>query len=116
VVFPRATQAVAAAVAIQGALAAEPWPEDGAVRVRIGVHAGEVEYDDRRISGITVLMGIRITGIAQPGEVFASHTVKELVAGSGITLTDRGTHILKGLLGEWRLFSPDLPQAGARTS
>ena len=155
VVFPRATQAVAAAVAIQCALAAEVWPEGGAVRVRIGlhtgepirtaegytgldgirgarirdaghgvqglgitvrvgIHAGEVEYDD--ISGITVLTGARITGAAQPGEVLVSNTVKDLVAGSGITFTDRGTHIFKGLPGEWRLFTPDVPEASTLTS
>jgi class 3 adenylate cyclase len=86
------------------------------ITVRVGIHAGEVEYDDRIISGITVFTGIRITGAAQPGEVLVSHTVKELVAGSGITFTDRGTHILKGLPGEWRLFTPDVPEASAPTS
>ena len=84
--------------------------------VRVGIHAGEVEYDDRTISGITVFTGVRITYIAQPGEVLVSNTVKELVAGSGIAFTDRGTHILKGLPGEWRLFAPELPEARASTS
>jgi class 3 adenylate cyclase len=84
--------------------------------VRVGIHAGEVESDDRTISGITVNTGSRITGAAQPGEVLVSHTVKELVAGSGITFTDRGTHILRGILGEWRLFTPDVPEASAPTS
>jgi class 3 adenylate cyclase len=41
-----------------------------------------------------------------PSEILVSHTVTELVAGSGITFRDRGTHILKGLPGEWRLFTP----------
>jgi hypothetical protein len=45
-----------------------------------------------------------------------SHTVKELVAGSGITFTDRGTYILKGLPGEWRLFAPDMPEASVPAS
>jgi class 3 adenylate cyclase len=84
------------------------------IAVRVGIHAGEVEYDD--ISGITVFTGVRITGVAQPGEVLVSHTVKELVAGSGITFMDRGTHILRGLPGEWRLFTPDVPEASASTS
>jgi class 3 adenylate cyclase len=83
--------------------------------VRVGIHAGEVEYDDRIISGITVFTGIRITGVAQPGEVLVSNTVKDLVAGSNITFTDRGTHILRGLPGEWRLFAPDVPEASAPT-
>jgi hypothetical protein len=45
-----------------------------------------------------------------------SNTVKELVAGSGITFTDRGTHCFRGLPGEWRLFTPDGPKASAPTS
>jgi class 3 adenylate cyclase len=86
------------------------------IAVRVGIHAGEVEYDDGTISGITVITGSRITGAAQPGEVLVSHTAKDLVAGSGITFTDRGTHIFKGLPGEWRLFTPDVPEASAPTS
>jgi class 3 adenylate cyclase len=84
--------------------------------VRVGIHAGEVEYDDRTISGLTVFTGLRITGAARPGEVLVSHTIKELVAGSGMTFTDRGAHILKGLPGEWRLFTPDVAKASAPTS
>jgi class 3 adenylate cyclase len=84
--------------------------------VRVVIHAGEVEYDDGTLGGITVNTGSRITGMAQPGEVLVSNPVKELVAGSGITFTDRGTHILRGLPGEWQLFTPDLPEARACTS
>ena len=68
------------------------------------------------MSGITVFTGVRIAAVAQPGEVLVSSTVKELVAGSGITFTDRGTHILKQLPGEWRLFTPDEPEVRASTS
>jgi hypothetical protein len=84
--------------------------------VRVGIHAGEVEYADGTLGGITVNTASRITGMAQPGEVLVSNPVKELVAGSGITFTDRGTHILRGLPGEWQLFAPDLPEASACTS
>jgi class 3 adenylate cyclase len=84
--------------------------------VKVGLHAGEVEYDDESISGITVHTGFRIMGAAQPGEVLVSNTVKELVAGSGLTFTDRGTHILRGLPGEWQLFTPEVPEASAPTS
>ena len=84
--------------------------------VRVGIHAGEVEYDDRTMSGITVFTAVRITGAAQPDEVLVSHTVKELSAGSGITFTDRGTHTFKGLPGEWRLFTPDVPEVRVSTS
>jgi class 3 adenylate cyclase len=74
------------------------------VAVKIGIHAGEVEATD--VSGITVVTCVRIRAIAQPGEVLVSSTVKELVTGSGITFTDRGTHAIKELPGEWRLFAP----------
>jgi class 3 adenylate cyclase len=84
------------------------------ITVKVGIHVGEVEYDD--ISGITVLTGARVTGAGQPGEVLVSYTIKELAAGSGITFTDRGTHIFKGLSGEWRLFTPDVPKASTPTS
>jgi class 3 adenylate cyclase len=81
--------------------------------VRVGIHAGEVEYDDTTMSGITVFTGVRIMAVARPGEVLVSSTVKELVAGSGITFTDRGTHTLKQLPGEWRLFAPDVAVANS---
>jgi len=84
--------------------------------VKIGIHAGEVEYDDQTMSGITVFTGVRITAVAKPGEVVVSHTVKELAAGSGITFTDRGTHTLKGFPGEWRLFTPDIDEAASTTA
>ena len=81
--------------------------------VRVGIHAGEVEYDDTTMSGITVFTGVRIMAVAQPGEVLVSSTVKELVAGSGVTFTDRGTHTLKQLPGEWRLFAPHVAVANS---
>jgi class 3 adenylate cyclase len=83
------------------------------IAVKVGIHAGEVEYDDRTMSGITVFTGVRITGVARPGEVLVSNTVKDLVAGSGIIFADRGTHSLRGLPGEWPLFSPDISTAVA---
>jgi class 3 adenylate cyclase len=107
-VFDSAAAAIRCGCAIRDAL------QGLGIAVKVGIHAGEVEYDD--ISGITVLTGARIMAIAQPGEVLVSHTVKDLVAGSGITFTERGTHVLKGLPGEWRLFTPDVPAASAPTS
>jgi class 3 adenylate cyclase len=83
--------------------------------VRVGIHAGEVEYDDQTIGGITLHTGSRIKGIAQPGEVLVSGTVRDLAAGSGIAFTDRGTHILKGLPGEWQLFRPEVVASRSAT-
>jgi class 3 adenylate cyclase len=105
-----------AAAAIRCGCAIRDAVQGLGMAVTIGIHAGEVEYDDRGISGITVFTGFKIMQAAQPGEVLVSSTVKELVAGSGITFTDRGTHILRGLPGEWRLFTPDFPEVGAPTS
>jgi len=85
------------------------------IPVRIGIHAGEVEYDDGAIGGITVNTGSRILGAAQPGEVLVSNTVKDLMAGSDITFKDRGTHVFKGIPGEWRLFTPDMLAVRALT-
>src|SRR6266571_8471925 len=86
------------------------------IEVKIGVHAGEVEHEGEDLIGITVHIGSRVTNLAGPGGVLVSSTVRDLMAGSGITFTDRGTHILRGIPGEWRLFTPDLPTARAPTS
>jgi class 3 adenylate cyclase len=105
-----------AAAAIRCGCAIRDAVQGLGIAVKVGIHAGEVEYDDRTMGGITVITGARITGAAQPGEVLVSNTIKELVTGSGITFTDRGTHIFKGLPGEWRLFTPDVPEASAPPS
>ena len=105
-----------AAAAIRCGCAIRDAVQGLGLAVRVGIHAGEVEYDDRNISGITVFTVVRIKEAAQPGEVLVSHTVKDLVAGSGITFTDRGTYVLRGIPGEWRLFTPDVPEAIASTS
>jgi class 3 adenylate cyclase len=73
--------------------------------IRAGVHAGEIEQRGANISGITVHIGSRVEALAAPGEVLATRTVKDLVAGSGITFADRGNHHLKGVPDEWQLFS-----------
>jgi class 3 adenylate cyclase len=56
------------------------------------------------IGGLAVHIGARVAALADPGEVLASSTVKDLVAGSGIVFEDRGAHPLKGIPGEWRVF------------
>jgi class 3 adenylate cyclase len=58
-----------------------------------------------KLSGIVVPVGARVAAVAQPGEVLVSSTVKDLVAGSGLEFEDRGTHQLKGVPGEWRLYA-----------
>jgi pimeloyl-ACP methyl ester carboxylesterase len=76
------------------------------IEITAGVHAGEVEVDpEGAIAGVAVHIGARVAGEAQPGEVLASSTVKDLVAGSGLEFEDRGVHELKGVPGEWRLYA-----------
>jgi class 3 adenylate cyclase len=58
-----------------------------------------------KVAGISVHTGVAVAAKAQPGEVLVSSTVKDLVAGSGIAFEDRGTHELKGIPGEWRLYA-----------
>lgn len=72
--------------------------------VRIGLHTGECEVMEEKISGIAVHIGARVLDLAAPGEILVTSTVKDLVAGSGLAFTDRGEFELKGVPGEWHLF------------
>ena len=73
--------------------------------IRIGLHTGECEVIDDKITGIAVHIGARVMSIASPNEILVTSTVKDLVAGSGIGFADRSLHALKGINGEWRLFA-----------
>ena len=75
------------------------------IEIRAGLHTGEVEVMGNDIGGIAVNIGARVGSAAGAGEVLVSRTVKDLVAGSGIDFTDRGTHTLKGVPGDWQLYS-----------
>ena len=74
------------------------------LQVRAGVHTGEVEQLDAKVTGIAVTIGARIAALAAPDEILVSGTVRDLVAGSGIAFTERGLEELTGVPGEWRLF------------
>jgi len=75
------------------------------VRVRSGLHTGECEVMGEDIGGLAVHIGARVGASAEPDEVLVSRTVTDLVAGSGICFEDRGTHTLKGVPGDWQLYS-----------
>lgn len=75
------------------------------VDVRSGVHTGEVELRGSDVGGIGVHIAARVMAEAGPGEVVVSSTVKDLVVGAAIDFEDRGSHALKGVPGEWRLFA-----------
>jgi class 3 adenylate cyclase len=75
------------------------------IEMRAGLHTGEVELAGEDIRGIAVHIAARVSALARPAEVLVSRTVTDLVAGSGITFSDRGEHELKGVTGTWRLFA-----------
>jgi class 3 adenylate cyclase len=56
------------------------------------------------VRGLAVHVGARVASLAGPGQVFATATVKDLVAGSGLIFEDRGEHGLKGIPDRWRLY------------
>lgn len=67
------------------------------LRIRAGIHTGEVECRGDEWSGLTIHIGARMVQMANPGEVIASSTVRELSAGSDLTFDDLGPHHVKGL-------------------
>jgi class 3 adenylate cyclase/pimeloyl-ACP methyl ester carboxylesterase len=76
---------------------------DLGVQVRVGIHTGELERTGHDVTGMAVHIGARIASLAGPGEVLVSSTVRDLVVGSGLTFTDRGSEQLKGVPGRWAL-------------
>jgi class 3 adenylate cyclase len=74
------------------------------IETRAGVHIGECELIDGKPGGLAVTIGARLLGSAGAREVIVSQTVKDLVAGSGFSFTDRGEHELKGVPELWRLY------------
>jgi class 3 adenylate cyclase len=97
--FDGPARAVQAAAAIRDALA----PLD--LEVRAGLHTGECEHVEGKVTGIAVSIGARVAALAGPGEVLVSSTVRDLVAGSGLRFEDRGEHELKGVPDRWRVFA-----------
>jgi class 3 adenylate cyclase len=87
------------------------------LEIRAGVHTGECERIGEKLGGVAVHVGARIAATANGGEVLASRTVRDLVAGSGLKFTDRGTHRLRGIDEPWQLFAvDDAPSSGAQLS
>jgi class 3 adenylate cyclase len=81
--------------------------EVGAIglEVRAGLHAGECVERGEDLAGVAVHIGARVAGLASPGEVLVTSTVRDLVTGSEIEFADRGVHALKGVPGEWQLLA-----------
>jgi class 3 adenylate cyclase len=98
--FPRAREAVAAAVAVQRAHAAHDWPGDGPVRVRIGLHTGEPSVAEEGYVGLDVVRAARICTSAQGGHVLLSETTRALLGSAlpqGVSVFPLGERHLKGI-------------------
>ena len=91
--------------AVRCALAVALAVKQLGIDVRAGVHTGECEVMGERVGGIAVHIGARIMAKAESGGVLVSATVKDLVAGSGIEFVDHGSHELRGVPGEWKLYA-----------
>lgn len=96
--FDGPARAIRCAVAITRSL------QSIGITSRVGLHTGECEVRDNRLRGIALNIASRVTDLAPPCGVLVSQTVRDLVAGSGLQFADRGSHSLKGLPDQWRLF------------
>ena len=106
VIFRSPVAAVVGAAAAQRALAAEPWPDDRSVRVRMGLHSGELEVTADGVVGYAINRTARIAAAGHGGQVLLSDTTRALVAGDlppGVSLRDLGEHRLKDLRAPERL-------------
>jgi pimeloyl-ACP methyl ester carboxylesterase len=97
--FDGPARAIRCATAIQEAV------RQLGLELRAGLHTGECELIDGKVGGIAVHIGARIAALAGPDEVVVSSTVKDLVAGSGLEFDEQETVVLKGIPGDWRLYS-----------
>lgn len=98
VVFDSATRAVRCGIAMTRAV--EPL----GIRIRVGVHTGEVEFLAEEIRGVAVHAAARVLSLAGAGEVVVSGPTRDLVEGSGLEFVDAGRHALKGLSGERQVY------------
>lgn len=114
-VFARATDAVAAACALQRALHAEPWPSPVVLRVRVGIHTGEAELRQGDYYGSAINRCARLRALAHGGQALLSQATWELVRDdlpNEIRLRDLGTHRLKDLQRleqVYQILHPELP-------
>jgi class 3 adenylate cyclase len=94
-----------AAKAVRAAAAMNPAVADLGIRVRAGIHTGEVAVVGGQARGVAVHAAARVAALAGPGEVLASGTTHDLLDGSGLSFESRGTHELRGLSGARPIFA-----------
>jgi predicted ATPase/class 3 adenylate cyclase len=105
VAFTSAAEAAAAAAAAQHALAAQGWPADGTIRVRMGLHTGEPTTTADGYVGLDMHRAARVAAAAHGAQVLLSQTTRDLLPErlEGLTFRDLGDHRLKDLTGPQRL-------------
>jgi class 3 adenylate cyclase len=99
--------------AVESARALSVAASELGVRIRAGVHTGECERLGDDLAGLAVHIAARVCALAGPGEVAVSRTVRDLVAGSGLTFSSRGEHTLKGVPRRWEIFAVGTDDAPA---
>jgi pimeloyl-ACP methyl ester carboxylesterase len=91
--------------AIRCAKATVGQEQEQGLDIRVGIHTGECEVIGQDLAGVGVHIGARVVALAGPGDVFVSRTVRDLISGSGIELESRGLFSLKGVEGDWEIYS-----------
>jgi class 3 adenylate cyclase len=90
--------------AVRAAMEIVDQAKDMGLEVRAGVHTGEVEIKPDGVVGLAVNIAKRICDLAGPSQVLVSEGAKASIVGTGITTSEKGTHVLKGVPDEWRLY------------
>ncbi len=94
-----------ATLAINAAALMDPTVADLGIRVRAGIHTGEVEISGGKARGLAVHAAARVAALAGPGEVLVSGTTHDMLSGSSLSFESRGEHELKGLAGTRQIFA-----------
>jgi class 3 adenylate cyclase len=99
-IFPEPNSALSAGLELSRDLAASGIP------IRAGIHIGQIEVrDDGEVAGIAVNIAARVQALANEGEVLVSQTVRDMLMGSSVAMSDRGEHALKGVDGMWHVYA-----------
>lgn len=101
--------------AIRAACAIRQYASRLDIKMHAGLHTGECEVTEGRVTGLATQICLEVANNAGPDEILVSNTVKDLVAGSGISFFARGSRQLKGIAGDWSLFAVET-SAGATGS
>ncbi|HKX73778.1 MAG TPA: adenylate/guanylate cyclase domain-containing protein [Acidimicrobiia bacterium] len=75
------------------------------LRIRAGIHSGEVELMGHDVRGVAVHVAARVLALAEADEILLTETTRQLVAGSSLQFSDRGEHHLKGVSDPRRIFA-----------